>query len=75
MINMIVVGGDSWMAPFGSSAIVDETPFGRDGDHDFKKECYEMKDRYELIHPIFLKKAFDQGRRIAQVTTKFKTIK
>ena len=37
MFNMIVVGGDSWMAPFGSSAIVDETNFGRDGEYYFKR--------------------------------------
>jgi len=77
--NMIVIGGDSWTAPFGASAVLDEPPFGifeNDANDDnifnFKKECYELKNSDGVyIHPMFLEKAFGQGKRIGKIVHLF----
>lgn len=75
--NMIVIGGDSWTAPFGASAVLDEPPFGayekdENGSNIFniKKDCYQLDSTHDdevHIHPLFLEKAFDQGKRIGKV--------
>ncbi|MGK3745879.1 MAG: NAD(P)H dehydrogenase (quinone) [Bacillariaceae sp.] len=70
IFQMIIVGGNSWLSPFGASAITYESPFGASeiddvGDNDgggvysntplyFSKECYESKDT--IVHPLFLNK-------------------
>ena len=65
-----MLGENSWLCPFGASAITYESPFGaseiddvgdnNDGDDYsntplyFSKECHESKQT--IVHPLFLNK-------------------
>jgi NAD(P)H dehydrogenase (quinone) len=69
IFQMIIAGGNSWLSPFGASAITYESPFGASeiddvGDNDggdysntplyFSKEYHESK--HAIVHPLFLNK-------------------
>eukprot|EP00567_Pseudictyota_dubia_P017751 CAMPEP_0197462562 /NCGR_PEP_ID=MMETSP1175-20131217/59395_1 /TAXON_ID=1003142 /ORGANISM="Triceratium dubium, Strain CCMP147" /LENGTH=395 /DNA_ID=CAMNT_0042998091 /DNA_START=64 /DNA_END=1251 /DNA_ORIENTATION=- len=64
--RMMVVGGDSWDSPYGVAATVYEDPFGDTRrSHDFSSKCYQTNS---LVHPHFLRKAWDLGERVANTT-------
>ncbi len=52
IFGMIVMGGPDWSSPFGASAIRGENVFPPD----------------EPIHPDFLKKGYNLGKRVAETT-------
>jgi NAD(P)H dehydrogenase (quinone) len=75
IFRMIAVGGNDWTSAFGASAITHEAPFTShhdDADEDdegkldlFPSVCYERPG--ELVHAIFLSKAYGLGVRVATV--------
>jgi hypothetical protein len=69
VFNMIIVGGDTWSAAFGASAVTYEEPFGHQTPVYFDSQC--AVSREEVIHPLFLAKAVGLGRRVAQVVSRF----
>jgi NAD(P)H dehydrogenase (quinone) len=77
VFRMIVVGGDSWTAAFGASAVTAEGPFtsfevaSQDDEMEFAEVCYQNND--EIIHPIFLNKAYGLGVRVASVASRLRT--
>jgi hypothetical protein len=74
IFRMIVVGGNTWTSAFGASAVVGEPPFtaikGKRDNLDFPEVCYEDPD--EVIHPMFLAKAYGLGVRVATVTNQLR---
>jgi len=54
VFNMIIVGGPSWDQPFGASAVTGEASFASESDE-------------AMIDPIFLKKGFALGERVAKI--------
>jgi NAD(P)H dehydrogenase (quinone) len=76
VFGMIVVGGSDWTSAFGASAVTYEAPFqanpppkssSNDDDANglFVDSCYNYHG--ELIHPMFLAKAYGLGVRVATV--------
>eukprot|EP00566_Odontella_aurita_P011915 CAMPEP_0113547616 /NCGR_PEP_ID=MMETSP0015_2-20120614/12454_1 /TAXON_ID=2838 /ORGANISM="Odontella" /LENGTH=390 /DNA_ID=CAMNT_0000448189 /DNA_START=77 /DNA_END=1249 /DNA_ORIENTATION=+ /assembly_acc=CAM_ASM_000160 len=66
VFRMMTVGGDTWDSPFGAAATVYEDPFGDTRrSYDFSSKCYQTDS---LVHPHFLRKAWDLGERVANVT-------
>lgn len=70
IFRMITVGGNDWTSAFGASAITYEAPFTSlhdddEGKLDFPSVCYERPG--ELVHPLFLSKAYGLGVRVATV--------
>jgi NAD(P)H dehydrogenase (quinone) len=71
IFRMIAVGGNDWTSAFGASAITHEAPFTshKNGDgqgkQDFPNVCYERPG--ELVHAMFLTKAYGLGVRVATV--------
>lgn len=66
VFRMMTIGGDSWDSPFGAAATVYEDPFGDTRrSHDFSSKCYQTDS---LVHPHFMRKAWDLGERVANVT-------
>ena len=74
VFGMIVVGGMDWTSPFGASAVTYEQPFTTQANTNeqakqyFDSVCYQPNN--ELIHPLFLDKAFGLGVRVGQVTAR-----
>ncbi len=64
IFEMIVVGGKTWTSAFGASAITYEPPFGHNNNNN---NCFSNKD-HGLIHSMFLKKAYQLGQRVADVS-------
>ena len=70
IFRMIAVGGNDWTSAFGASAITYEAPFtshhgDKEGELDFPSVCYERPG--ELVHAMFLSKAYGLGVRVATV--------
>ena len=66
VFRMVTVGGDSWDSPFGAAATMHEDPFGDSRrSQDFSNKCYQTNS---LIHPHFLRKAWNLGERVANLT-------
>jgi NAD(P)H dehydrogenase (quinone) len=78
VFGMIVVGGNDWTSAFGASAVTYEAPFqaspppkssSSNDDNDangwFVDSCYNYHG--EVIHPMFLAKAYGLGVRVATV--------
>jgi NAD(P)H dehydrogenase (quinone) len=61
IFGMMVVGGPEWTSPFGASAITVEPPFD------------SAKDGSNLVPPEFLKKGEALGRRVAELSIKWRT--
>jgi NAD(P)H dehydrogenase (quinone) len=59
IFGMIVVGGPDWTTPFGASAITAEPPFDKGGSD-------------AAIAPEFVKKGEALGKRVAELTMKWK---
>jgi NAD(P)H dehydrogenase (quinone) len=59
IFGMIVVGGPDWTTPFGASAITAEPPFDKAGSD-------------AAIAPEFVKKGEALGKRVAELTMKWK---
>ncbi len=57
IFGMVVVGGDSWRAAFGASAIVNEA--------GFNSKLSENK-----IDPVFVEKGYHLGLRVARIASK-----
>lgn len=66
VFRMMTIGGDSWDSPFGAAATVYEDPFGDTRrSRDFNSKCYQTNS---LVHPHFMRKAWDLGERVANTT-------
>ena len=57
VFNMIVVGGPDWTSPFGASGIMGE------GE-------YEHPGNANELNSLFLKKGYELGERVAELTLK-----
>lgn len=76
VFQMITVGGDTWEAAFGASAVTYEEPWGLSSETNPYKyfhgesSCDGKKNENveSLIHLLFLDKAIGLGRRVAEVT-------
>lgn len=62
MDRMIIVGGPDWSQAFGASAITMEKPFAD-------------KQHKGLVAPMFLAKGEALGKRVAEITRRFSTVK
>jgi len=60
VFGMIVVGGPEWRGAFGASAVVAEDPSGKD------------KEKKESVADHYLKKGEGLGRRVAELSVKWK---
>ena len=58
IFGMVVMGGEEWTAAFGASAVTHESPF------DINQQ--------KKIDPVFLKKGYGLGKRVAEWTKKIK---
>ena len=74
VFQMIAVGGDSWVTPFGAVATMYEDPFGdQQQTDDFDSSCYVTNRKSDHpVHPYFLRKASGLGERIANATVAWK---